>query len=45
VSLLCDGGERYGPTYYNDEWLAAQGLDIRPRREALDEFFRTGVLR
>ena len=27
VTLLCDGGERYGPTYYDDAWLAAKGLD------------------
>jgi cysteine synthase len=44
VSLLCDGGERYGPTYYNDEWLNGQGLDIRAHQETLAGFFRTGVL-
>lgn len=26
VSLLCDGGERYVDTYYNDAWLASQDL-------------------
>lgn len=26
VTLLCDGGERYGCTYYDDAWLAARGL-------------------
>lgn len=25
VTLLCDGGERYGCTYYNDAWLADRG--------------------
>ena len=45
VSLLCDGGERYGPTYYNDEWLRSQGLDIGPYQQSLAEFFRSGVLR
>jgi cysteine synthase len=44
VSLLCDGGERYGRTYYNDDWLAAQGIDIRPYAESLDGFLRYGVL-
>lgn len=30
VTLICDGGERYLDTYYNDEWLTAQGLDVGP---------------
>jgi len=27
VTLLCDGGERYGCTYYNDLWLAERGIE------------------
>ncbi|MDO5289462.1 MAG: PLP-dependent cysteine synthase family protein [Pseudomonadota bacterium] len=27
VTLACDGGERYADTYYNDDWLHAQGHD------------------
>lgn len=27
VTLLCDGGERYATTYYDDAWLVAKGLD------------------
>lgn len=27
VTLICDGGERYLDTYYNDAWLAEQGLE------------------
>ena len=30
VTLLCDGGERYGRTYYDDPWLDAGGIDWRP---------------
>lgn len=30
VTFICDGGERYVDTYYDDEWLAAQGLDPEP---------------
>ncbi|HWU33517.1 MAG TPA: PLP-dependent cysteine synthase family protein, partial [Marmoricola sp.] len=30
VTLLCDGGERYAHTYYNDEWLAAHEIDPTP---------------
>jgi cysteine synthase A len=44
VSLLCDGGERYTNTYYDDEWLAAQGIDVTPYESALRDFFVTGTL-
>jgi cysteine synthase A len=30
VTLLCDSGDRYADTYYDDAWLAAQGIDIAP---------------
>ena len=30
VTLLCDGGERYATTYYDDAWLEAQGYDLAP---------------
>jgi cysteine synthase A len=30
VTLLCDGGERYGHTYYDDAWLAEHGIDLTP---------------
>jgi cysteine synthase A len=30
VTLLCDGGERYAHTYFDDEWLAAEGFDLAP---------------
>ncbi|MEO8889130.1 MAG: PLP-dependent cysteine synthase family protein, partial [Jatrophihabitantaceae bacterium] len=26
VTLLCDGGERYAHTYFDDDWLAEQGI-------------------
>ncbi|MDN3240377.1 PLP-dependent cysteine synthase family protein [Glycomyces tritici] len=28
VTLLCDSGLRYGGTYFDDEWVAAQGMDL-----------------
>ncbi len=28
VSLLCDSGERYGNTYYDPAWYAAQGIPV-----------------
>ncbi|SEQ26609.1 cysteine synthase A [Devosia sp. YR412] len=30
VTLICDSGERYADSYFNDAWLEAQGLDIAP---------------
>jgi cysteine synthase A len=42
VTLLCDGGERYAHTYYDDEWLAAQGIDIAPYLATLEAFTTTG---
>ncbi len=37
VTLLCDGGERYAHTYYDDAWLEAQRIDIEPYRTQLDQ--------
>src|SRR5699024_8930976 len=28
VTLLCDHGDRYDDTYYNDDWLRQQGIEI-----------------
>jgi cysteine synthase A len=42
VTLLCDGGERYAHTYYDDDWLAAQGIDIAPYLRTLEKFADTG---
>jgi len=43
VTLLCDGGERYGHTYYDDAWLARQGIDIAPYTATLEKFADTGA--
>ncbi|MCW2602580.1 MAG: hypothetical protein JWN61_715 [Pseudonocardiales bacterium] len=42
VTLLCDGGERYAGTYYDEQWLAAQGLDPAPWRARLQDALITG---
>ncbi|MHB2169410.1 PLP-dependent cysteine synthase family protein [Alsobacter sp. R-9] len=44
VTLICDPGERYLKSYFDDAWIAAQGIDTAPWREALDGFCRTGRL-
>ncbi len=43
MTLLCDGGERYADSYYSDDWLAAQGIDVTPYRLAFAETLRTGT--
>ncbi|MEA2295865.1 MAG: cysteine synthase [Solirubrobacteraceae bacterium] len=44
VTLICDGGERYADTYYNDAWVADQGLALAPYSEALERFLTSGAL-
>ncbi len=42
VTLICDPGERYLDTYYDDGWLADNGFDIQPHLERLTRFHETG---
>ncbi|MFV8319162.1 PLP-dependent cysteine synthase family protein [Mycobacterium sp. 23] len=41
VTLLADSGDRYADTYFDDEWVAAQGLDPSHAARALVEFERS----
>jgi cysteine synthase len=43
VTLICDGGERYAGTYYNDAWVGDQGLELAPHTEALETFLECGA--
>jgi cysteine synthase len=43
VTLICDGGDRYAGTYYNDDWVREQRLDLRPYLEALETFLERGA--
>ncbi|MEV0703885.1 PLP-dependent cysteine synthase family protein [Saccharopolyspora sp. NPDC050389] len=45
VTLLCDGGERYTHTYYDDDWVAERGLDLTAPTAVLDHFHATGEFR
>jgi cysteine synthase A len=45
VTLICDGGERYADTYYNDGWLAESGIDIAPHVAMLETFLAGGEFR
>jgi len=42
VTLLCDGGERYAHTYYDDGWLAENDLDLEPHTTLMESFLQTG---
>ena len=44
VSMLCDGGERYRSTYYDEGWLEANGLDLAPWQARIDAFCGSGAL-
>ncbi|TQL66562.1 cysteine synthase A [Nocardioides albertanoniae] len=44
VSLLCDSGERYTSSYYDDAWVKEKGIDLTPYAAALADYERTGVL-
>ncbi|MBS1847965.1 MAG: PLP-dependent cysteine synthase family protein [Actinobacteria bacterium] len=39
VSLLCDAGDRYAHTVYDDAWLSRQGIDPTPFEAQLSELF------
>lgn len=43
VTLACDPGERYLDTYYNPEWLAANGYDLAPKIDRFRRFFNEGI--
>ena len=41
VTLICDGGERYGQTH-DTEWLSANGLDPKRHLQMLEQFVAGG---
>ncbi|WP_245944912.1 PLP-dependent cysteine synthase family protein [Pelagibacterium lacus] len=45
VTLICDSGERYEQTYYNDAWLIENGLDIAPFEAMIEDFLKGGAFR
>ncbi len=44
VTLLCDSGQRYGHTYYSDDWLQDNGLTCHAERAALAASLDSGQL-
>jgi len=48
VTLLCDNGNRYGDTYYNDAWLEHKGFDMQLVQAYYDQvshFWDTGDMK
>lgn len=43
VSILCDDGARYASTYFDDAWVAANGLDLAAQEANIERFFATGL--
>ena len=44
VSILCDHGDRYRSSYFDDAWLEAHDLDTAPWEARMEQFFDTGRL-
>jgi len=40
VTLICDAGDRYAETYYDDGWVERAGLDLAPYEVRLREWER-----
>ena len=42
LSLLCDSGERYLPSYYNHDWVEDRMGDCAAAQQALAQWMRPG---
>ena len=42
VSLLCDPGERYLESFFDDGWIRERGLKLGPCRQRVEAFFERG---
>lgn len=42
VTVICDQGERYLDTYYDDAWVAHRRIDVEGYTRRIEEFFRSG---
>jgi cysteine synthase len=43
VTLLCDSGERYRSSYFDDAWIRDHGLDLAPFEKELETYFRAAA--
>ncbi len=44
VTLLCDSGQRYGHTYYSEDWLERAGLSCPQERAAVAATLDSGEI-
>ncbi len=44
VTLICDAGERYRHSYYDEDWLRSRGIDLGTASDQLAAFLSTGTL-
>ena len=44
VTMICDPGERYLGTYYNDDWIRGENLELEPHIQRLKRFSTSGQL-
>jgi cysteine synthase A len=42
VTILCDAGERYRSTIFDDDWLAAKGFETAALEDDIHAFLETG---
>ncbi|MCF6777275.1 pyridoxal-phosphate dependent enzyme [Thiotrichales bacterium 19X7-9] len=42
VTLCCDAGTLYENTYFDDDWLKKEQLDIQPYYQQIEHFYNTG---
>jgi cysteine synthase A len=42
VTLICDSGDRYLRTYYDDAWMAQRKIDLQPWLRQLAQFHESG---
>jgi len=42
VTLICDSGARYAGTYYDDAWVASQGMDLGIHTRIMETFLASG---
>ncbi len=42
ISLICDSGDRYTKTYYDESWIAKKGLNLKPYFEQIKTLLATG---
>ncbi|AGT11252.1 PLP-dependent cysteine synthase family protein [Paracoccus aminophilus] len=45
VTLICDSGDRYSGSYFNPDWLVANGFDIAPWVARIEHFLDSGEFR